>query len=236
MTKIIRKTLLLLAFAIVSCTNNLDVNSNKGQELQGQIDLISKQTVHQSILVDAIPHQTGFVNSLFQANTTVTGNYPDGIKVGKENVGFLNINYKTIFTFDTNGIPQNANINYVLLLVGIEIPDFPGNQYEYIFNRLVIELAHNNGFGGSHTITGLDYSAIPQVTFNTVIANAAVGGLMLNLDKNQNLRDLNPHINRNGKTQIRLSLNQPTESYLGEFYNLLIDDLGGKISLYIGWN
>ncbi len=181
-----------------------------------------------SALLHAISSETGTVTNYMTVNTQ-----SNNLNVGKSSQ--FGADHRAIITFDTTVVPQGAQITYALLLVGIDAPGFSGNHYEYVFNNIAIDFATANGFGGSHVVTGLDYLAAAQASFNTVIANGAVGGLMLNLDVDQNQRDLSGVINPNGKTQIRLRFSGNPESVFLDLTAMDFADTNQKISLYLAW-
>ena len=181
-----------------------------------------------SAILHAIDSESGTVSNYMTVDTISQIH-----NVGKSS--FYGKDHRSIITFDTSIVPEGAQITYALLLVGIDAPAYEGNHYEYVFNNISIDFAPANGFGGSHVVTGLDYWAAAQASFNTVIANGAVGGLMLNLDVNQNLRDLTGLINPNGKTQIRLRFFTNPEPVLLNLSAMDLSDTNQKISLYIAW-
>ena len=182
-----------------------------------------------NIIVQADQSQTGWVNNYGYVNVLASGTPFSPYYVGA--YGYTN--YRSIFTFDTSGVPADADINYVLLHVSFSIAD---DDYEYVFENTAIDFAGTSGFGGSFTVTSLDYSAAAAASFETVIANAAIGGLMLNLDMDQNPRDLNDYINRNGKTQIRLRMFQNPDSLLTTYTGMYdTNTYTYKTQLLVGW-
>lgn len=181
------------------------------------------------VTLQAISHQSGHVNSMFGV-AIGNGTQANPIHVGTQ----MGVNHKAILTFDTSSIPDNAQINYVLLLVGVEIDGYQGDYFRYIFENIAVDFSGAVGFGGSYVITGADYYAPAAASFETVIGNGAVGGLMLNLDINQNPRDLTPYINKQGKTQIRLRMFQNPTLELVDIFGMDYPDLSG-INLYVGW-
>lgn len=182
-----------------------------------------------TLWIDADQTQTGWVNNYGYVNV-----YADGTPFNPYYVGLsAYTDYRSIYTFDTSDVPANADINYVLLHVSFSIA---GDDYEYIFDNTAIDFAGTSGFGGSFTVTSLDYSALAAASFETVIANAAIGGLMLNLDSDQNPRDLNDYINRSGKTQIRLRMFQNPDSLLATYTGVYdTNTYTYKTRLLIGW-
>ncbi len=213
-------TLTIFVFAINS--NAFEINTDRSVQSTAS----NSATIYSSV------HQSGSVDSNFGVrHFSVHGT----AKVGSESNGAYSWNHAAVFTFDTSVVPPDAQVNYVLFHVEITEEGHGTPSYDYIFNHLDIEFSGPFGFGGSHVITGFDYYAAASGSYHSTIANGAVGGLMLNLDVNQNQRDLNAHINRYGSTQVRFKVKNNPDKKLFHFSGTDVFQPGNHVVLYIGW-
>ncbi len=204
MKKLMTTLVAIATVTIISCSKGLD---SENQE-------ISNTTKSSQLLIlNAIASETGYVTA-FSANTLADGSALNPLKMGVSDF----TNHASIFTFDTSTIPTNATVVQANLRIGAVVDGYPDWQFTYLFDNTQVDFAGPYGFGGnawwpSFTITSGDYYAIAAKSYQTIIANGAAGGLMLELDKQQKRRDINTYINKTGKTQIRLKLfNNPSNA------------------------
>ena len=226
-----KKSLVTLVVVLIASINISAFEINTDDSVMNQLanDATSSST---SVFLEAVTEETGYVESMFGVHIA-NGDSENPILLGEETVGMMTKENRPIFTFDTSGIPATANINYVLLWVGVDVGE---SSYSYLFENVAVDFAGPVGFGGSFTMTSMDYYSYGMGSFDTVIGNAAVGGLMLNLDINQNLRNLNPYINRLGKTQIRLRFKNNPDNVLMKLYGASLPyPVEQKAILYVGW-
>lgn len=145
--------------------------------------------------ITSTPSLDGDVNSSWGVDV-----FSNKLTIGSTGTFFPN-NHKAIVTFDTTQVDPSKTITsaYARLFFS----DLPagmttGDVYLYAQGNLKIEIAGPFGFGGSPTITALDYYAVPVA----VLDDEAIGlGWFDDLAIN-----LTDHINRFGQTQIAISL------------------------------
>ncbi len=168
----------------------------------------------------SIAYLDGDVNSSWVVDTL-----SDELTIGSTGVFFPNT-HKTILTFDTTAVPGGQEIRDALVRLHYAVPN--GTDYsglaEYIEDNIKIEVAAPFGFGGSYTITGLDYYSLPLVTLAPEAFQIGFLG--------QPILDLTGHINLNGYTQVAISLINNPENIAINFISSDTD--GGHPYYYNG--
>ncbi len=145
--------------------------------------------------IPSTPALDGDVNSSWAVDV-----FSNKLTIGSTGVFFPN-NHKAIITFDTTQVDSSKTILYAD--ARITFSDLPAGMsvsdvFEYTYGNLKIEVAGPFGFGGSTTITALDYYAVPAAVLDDEALNLGWFG-----DFGINLTD---HINPFGQTQIAISL------------------------------
>ncbi len=186
--------LILLVLTVSACEiNNDSADSTTSQKIE------SKGLYNDHLSVASIPSLDGHVNSWAQANTTA-----DLMTVGID--GY--VTYKSIVTFDTSQIPADATLTYAYLrLFSDEWYNCGGNLEDWYAgrNKLSVEIAGPLGFNYSYIITGFDYFALAMGYGDTEPAFFYDAFLFYHQEDGLNVH-LGNLINRNGYTQIRLSV------------------------------
>lgn len=147
-----------------------------------------------SILIKSTPSLDGDVNSSWGVDTT-----SHDLTIGKS--GIFAPNHKTIITFDTTQVDQTKTIGFAQVeLFFTEIP--AGMDFieftAFLSNNINVEVAGPFGFGGSVSISALDYYA-------TAAATLPPSEILIGFLGNMGI-DLTDHINLSGQTQIAISL------------------------------
>lgn len=148
------------------------------------------------ISIPSTPALDGDVNSSWAVDT-----FSNEITIGSTGTFSPNI-HKAIVIFDTTQVDTSKTIVFAQAI--LELTGFPaGMDYDeysdYISNNIKIEVAGPFGFGGSHTITALDYYATPQFILPTDKFSFVGWGVAHDFD-------LTGYLNPYGQTQIALSL------------------------------
>jgi hypothetical protein len=188
-----------------------------------------------------VQEMDGYVNNWGKADIS-----SDAIRVGYQPGWFGGKDNRGILTFDTSNIPADAEIQGVWMYLGIHQNHrslLPYDWSSYLSEYMVIDVAGPGGFGGfpcleSLEVTGFDYYA-SAATRTGWVQDPAVGAVHL-YNPDLNPSDVYQHLNREGLTQIRLSLEANPLYYLIEFQSGEIESNGPEEPypqpfLYVIW-
>ncbi len=216
-----KKTIIIITIAIsimtVGCDINSDINTSSTEN-------ISETRAFDSNIFYAITSESGYVSNWYEVNTQADGIFPDGVpfKVGKDESAYFTKEYKTILTFDTSSIPDDAIITWG----SIDFSSQTSEDYNS-FKGYKMDIAGPFGFGGSTYITGYDFYATAEVTDIYLEMDDGIYPMMHFSSGDKPL-----YINTKGKTQLRLySYNENLA--VTDFYSL--SRTGNSVRLRLGW-
>ena len=216
--------ILLSFFICLSIIIIIGCDPGSGNDLSNNSNIIEKSSFassansgYESMQFSADMSQSGYVSNYYGSYSNVSMT-----KTGKTS-GWYGTEYKSIFSFDTSAIPDDAVILNVVLAFTVDYNDLLSIWNEYFIDYLKVDIADNDGFGGSYSLTSSDFSA--SYAARTTFAYNPAGFPVLP-------PDLREYINKDGTTQFRIGFETNPENYLIEFF---MTDPDKKPYLHVAW-